>query len=96
VGGRVEASHDEAELAARAAYGRLLAVLASRWRNRSAAEDALGDALLAALETWPRTGVPERPKRGCTRRRATGCWMPRDTRAWKPPRRTRRNPVAVS
>jgi RNA polymerase sigma-70 factor (ECF subfamily) len=26
------------------------------------AEDALGDALLAALETWPRTGVPDAPE----------------------------------
>ena len=26
------------------------------------AEDALGDALLAALETWPRTGVPDNPE----------------------------------
>ncbi len=26
------------------------------------AEDALGDALLAALETWPKTGVPDKPE----------------------------------
>jgi predicted RNA polymerase sigma factor len=51
-----------AELAARAAYGRLVAVLAARWRDVARAEDALGDALLAALETWPRAGVPEAPE----------------------------------
>ena len=51
-----------AELAARGSYGRLLAYLAARWRDLARAEDALGDALLAALETWPRTGVPDTPE----------------------------------
>ena len=51
-----------AELAARASYGRLLAYLAARWRDVARAEDALGDALLAALETWPRSGVPDKPE----------------------------------
>ena len=50
-----------AELAARASYGRLVAYLAVRSRDVAAAEDALGDALLAALRTWPVRGVPERP-----------------------------------
>jgi RNA polymerase sigma-70 factor (ECF subfamily) len=51
-----------AELAARSSYGRLLAYLAAQWRDVARAEDALGDALVAALETWPHTGVPERPE----------------------------------
>jgi predicted RNA polymerase sigma factor len=51
-----------AELAARASYGRLLAYLAARWRDVARAEDALGDALVAALESWPRTGVPDKPE----------------------------------
>ena len=51
-----------AELAARTSYGRLLAYLAARWRDVARAEDALGDALLAALETWPRSGVPDKPE----------------------------------
>jgi predicted RNA polymerase sigma factor len=55
-------SHAEAELAARTAYGRLLAYLAAGWRDVASAEDALGDAFLAALETWPRAGVPDRPE----------------------------------
>jgi predicted RNA polymerase sigma factor len=50
-----------AELAARTSYGRLVAYLAARWRDVARAEDALGDALVAALETWPRTGVPDNP-----------------------------------
>ena len=51
-----------AELIARTAYGRLLAILAARWRDVARAEDALGDALVAALEAWPRTGVPDKPE----------------------------------
>lgn len=51
-----------AESAARAAYGRVLAWLAWQWRDIAAAEDALADALLAALDTWPRDGVPANPQ----------------------------------
>jgi predicted RNA polymerase sigma factor len=51
-----------AELAARASYGRLLAYLVRRSRDVAAAEDALGDAFVAALATWPRDGVPDRPE----------------------------------
>lgn len=50
------------ERVARDSYGRLVAFLASRWHDLAAAEDALGDAFLAALETWPRTGVPDKPE----------------------------------
>ena len=57
-----QAAHDAADLAARTAYGRLVAWLAARWCDVAAAEDALGDALVAALETWPRDGVPEKPE----------------------------------
>jgi predicted RNA polymerase sigma factor len=56
-----QAAHDAAALAARAAYGRLVAWLAARWRDVAAAEDALSDALVAALETWPHDGVPDKP-----------------------------------
>jgi RNA polymerase sigma-70 factor (ECF subfamily) len=51
-----------AERAVRAAYARLVALLASRSRDLAAAEDALSEALRAALETWPRRGVPDRPE----------------------------------
>lgn len=55
-------SHQAAEVAARASYGRLLAYLAAQSRDVAAAEDALGEAFLAALETWPRAGVPDKPE----------------------------------
>jgi len=51
-----------AERAARDGYGRLLAWLAARGQGIAAAEDALADAFAAALATWPRDGVPERPE----------------------------------
>jgi RNA polymerase sigma-70 factor, ECF subfamily len=53
---------ETAEAVARRCYGRLVAYLAARWRDLAAAEDAVGDALRAALETWPRTGVSKKPE----------------------------------
>jgi RNA polymerase sigma-70 factor (ECF subfamily) len=50
------------EQVVRASYGRLVAFLAARSRDVAAAEDALAEALQAALITWPRTGVPEKPE----------------------------------
>lgn len=50
------------ERAARDSYGRLVTFLAARSRDIAAAEDALADAFRAALETWPRDGVPDRPE----------------------------------
>jgi RNA polymerase sigma-70 factor, ECF subfamily len=55
------AAWSAAEAAARDSYGRLLAWLATQWRDVQAAEDALSDAFLAALRTWPRDGVPHSP-----------------------------------
>jgi predicted RNA polymerase sigma factor len=52
---------ETAEEVARTSYGRLVAYLARSTRDLAAAEDALGDALVAALETWPRRGVPDNP-----------------------------------
>lgn len=51
-----------AELAARNSYGRLVAYLAARSRDLTAAEDALSEAFLAALKTWPERGVPNNPE----------------------------------
>ncbi|MEL6235572.1 MAG: hypothetical protein AAFR46_14305, partial [Pseudomonadota bacterium] len=51
-----------AETAARRSYGRLLAWLAARTRDLSAAEDALADAFASALATWPSRGVPKNPE----------------------------------
>lgn len=50
------------ELIARESYGRLVAYLAARTRDVAAAEDALADAFLTALGTWPRDGVPRKPE----------------------------------
>lgn len=51
-----------AELAARDAYGRLLAMLVARSRDIAASEDALSEAFVAALRTWPVDGVPGNPQ----------------------------------
>ncbi len=56
------ASGQVAERVLRESYGRLLAMLASRTHDLAAAEDALGDAFAAALESWPRSGIPTRPE----------------------------------
>jgi len=51
------------EQVARTSYGRLVAYLATAsGGDLAGAEDALGDALLAALRTWPAQGVPDRPE----------------------------------
>jgi RNA polymerase sigma-70 factor (ECF subfamily) len=55
-------AHSLAERAARASYGKLLAMLASRTGDIAAAEDALADAFAAALQTWPARGVPDNPE----------------------------------
>ncbi|WP_222611783.1 RNA polymerase sigma factor [Shimia ponticola] len=47
---------------ARAAYGKLIAMLAARSGDIAAAEDALADAFVAALTKWPDTGVPDNPE----------------------------------
>lgn len=49
------------EAVARSSYGRLLAYLSSEMRDVDDAEDALAEALLAALESWPDDGIPRRP-----------------------------------
>jgi RNA polymerase sigma-70 factor (ECF subfamily) len=55
------AARRAAERAARDSYGRLLSILSARTRDIALAEDALADAFETALETWPRTGVPDNP-----------------------------------
>jgi RNA polymerase sigma-70 factor (ECF subfamily) len=47
---------------ARESYGRLVAYLSSNTHDVGSAEDALSTALIAALETWPRDGVPQNPE----------------------------------
>jgi len=47
---------------ARESYGRLVAYLSSHTRDVASAEDALSDALVRALTTWPQDGVPQNPE----------------------------------
>jgi predicted RNA polymerase sigma factor len=55
-------THRTIERVARESYGRLLAYLSSHTHDMASAEDAIGDALVAALTTWPQNGVPQTPE----------------------------------
>ena len=55
-------AHAAAETVARGGYGKLVAFLAARTHDVAAAEDALSEAVAAALTDWPATGVPEKPE----------------------------------
>jgi predicted RNA polymerase sigma factor len=57
-----EVTHRTIERVARESYGRLVAYLSSHTRDVPGAEDALSNALVAALTTWPRDGVPKNPE----------------------------------
>lgn len=52
------ASHQTIERIVRQEWGRVLAALLHRVRDMELAEDALQEAFVAALSTWPRDGVP--------------------------------------
>ena len=51
-----------AEELARAAYGRLLAILAARDGDIESAEDCLAEAFAQALHSWPEMGIPSNPE----------------------------------
>ncbi len=59
---RDDLAHRAVEAVARQSYGRLVALLSARTRDVAGAEDALADALVAALTTWPRDGIPKNPQ----------------------------------
>ena len=59
--GSTEDAAARAEELARAAYGRLLAILAARDGDIESAEDCLAEAFAQALRSWPETGVPSNP-----------------------------------
>jgi predicted RNA polymerase sigma factor len=61
-GSEQESTHRAIERVARESYGRLVAYLSSHTRDVASAEDALSNALVAALTTWPRDGVPQNPE----------------------------------
>jgi len=54
--------HRTIERVARESYGRLVAYLSSHTRDVASAEDALSNALVKALTTWPQDGVPQNPE----------------------------------
>jgi RNA polymerase sigma factor (sigma-70 family) len=56
------ATHDAIESMARDSYGRLVAYIAARSRDIADAQDALSEALVAALESWPTNGVRDKPE----------------------------------
>jgi predicted RNA polymerase sigma factor len=61
-GNSQEDTHRTTERVARESYGRLVAYLSVHTRDLASAEDALSEALVAALKTWPRDGVPQNPE----------------------------------
>jgi predicted RNA polymerase sigma factor len=61
-GSAQESTHRTIERVARESYGRLVAYLSSQTRDVANAEDALSNALVKALTTWPRDGVPQNPE----------------------------------
>jgi predicted RNA polymerase sigma factor len=57
-----ESTHRTIERVARESYGRLVAYLSAHTRDVASAEDALSNALVKALTTWPQDGVPQNPE----------------------------------
>lgn len=62
IGGHQDHAHRAVERIARESYGRLVSYLAAHTYDLTSAEDALSEALLAALTAWPRDGVPQKPE----------------------------------
>jgi RNA polymerase sigma-70 factor (ECF subfamily) len=54
--------HRTVERVARESYGRLVAYLSAHTHDLASAEDALSEALVAALTRWPRDGTPQNPE----------------------------------
>lgn len=55
-------STEAIDTAARESYGRLVAWLSARCGSIALAEDALGDALTAAVTEWAKSGIPAKPE----------------------------------
>lgn len=78
------ASQRAVERVAREATGRLVALLARRAGDLALAEDAMSSALVAALERWPTSGVPDDPEGWLytvARRQLIGQWRAAEVRA---------------
>jgi predicted RNA polymerase sigma factor len=50
------------ERVTRESYGRLVAYLSVHTHDLASAEDALSEALVSALNSWPQDGVPQNPE----------------------------------
>ncbi len=55
-------THTHIEDVVRNSWGRVLSILMSHLRDMELAEDVLQDALIAALSSWPQSGVPHVPE----------------------------------
>ena len=58
------AAHAAIERTFREEHGRVIASLARRFGDIDVAEEAAGEALVAALERWPVEGTPPNPAYG--------------------------------
>ncbi len=58
---KTASTHQAVEQIVRNEWGRVLAALIARVRDFEIAEDALQDALIAALDSWPKNGLPDSP-----------------------------------
>src|ERR671936_2097857 len=57
----MQGAEEAVERVFREEYGRLIASLVRRFGDIDLAEEAAGEALVAALERWPDSGVPANP-----------------------------------
>ncbi len=55
-------THTHIEDVVRNSWGRVLSILMSHLRDLELAEDVLQDALIAALKSWPQSGIPHVPE----------------------------------
>lgn len=60
--GPADDAREAAAFAARASYGRILAMVAAATGDVTVAEDALADAFERALTIWPDAGIPANPE----------------------------------
>jgi predicted RNA polymerase sigma factor len=58
----VDEAYQVVDRVARLSYGRLISFLSARSGDVGGAEDALAEAFIAALRTWPRDGIPSKPE----------------------------------
>ena len=65
----LSSAHHELARVVRDEVARVTAAMVRLLGDFDVAEDAVQDALVTALERWPRDGIPDNPGRGSRRRR---------------------------